>query len=458
MAIRSGHRTVPVAPLLALLFLHAGLWGQALSISPAAISLLGGGGLQNATVTVAAGTSWSASSNVSWITFPSGTSGTGSGTLAYQVAVNPSGTPARGGTITVTTTGGSATMSVNEAALVSGGPTAALLNPLTSGALPGQAQQTIQVQFTSPNGVGYLEYVQVFINNTQSSTNGCQVYYYPGYNQFYFVNNSTPTSVVLGPAGQVSGVHCSLNTGASSVVTSQSGITLNLALTLQPSAVGTQNMFLTAVDLADNFNTNGFSQATWSVYPEITQAPPTVALSAAPSGTSQTVSFQFSDGNGYTYLDELGVMLASNSSGLNSACLVLIWLPQLELYQAVNGNWNYIGWGNIGSGGTLGQAGTCSINLANSTISAPPANATPPNTTITVNLAMSMSGVPLPQYIYMSATDQVGRSVSNSLVGTWAGSAPAPTVAPTTQSYLGGGGTGTLAVTTGAWAGRRPAM
>lgn len=235
---------------------------------------------------------------MSWITFPSGSTGTGNGALAYQVAANPSGTQARSGTITVTTAAGSATLTVNEAALVSGAPTAAIMNTLT-----GQAQQTIQAQFTSPNGPAYLNYLSVLVNNTNNGWYACEVIYYPASQQAYFFpNGNAPLiPVTFGVAGTVSGVHCVLDTRASSVVTSQNGITLNLALTLQPSAVGTQNVFLYASDQTYASNPNYYSsQATWSAFREIDQVQPAVANGAIPVGTNQTVGLQFSDDNGFT--------------------------------------------------------------------------------------------------------------------------------------------------------------
>jgi hypothetical protein len=50
--------------------------------------------------TLGSSCSWTATTNASWITFTSATSGTGSGSVTYSVAVNGSGVP-RSGTITI---------------------------------------------------------------------------------------------------------------------------------------------------------------------------------------------------------------------------------------------------------------------------------------------------------------------------------------------------------------------
>lgn len=70
------------------------------SVSPASDSFAGNGGAGSFNVTVAAGCSWTATSNVGWINITSGSPGSGSGTVQYSVAANP-GPTIRNGTITV---------------------------------------------------------------------------------------------------------------------------------------------------------------------------------------------------------------------------------------------------------------------------------------------------------------------------------------------------------------------
>jgi hypothetical protein len=60
----------------------------AVSISPAVQSFAAGGGAGNVAVTAAAGCSWTAVSNVPWITILSGSSGTGNGTVSFSAAAN----------------------------------------------------------------------------------------------------------------------------------------------------------------------------------------------------------------------------------------------------------------------------------------------------------------------------------------------------------------------------------
>jgi hypothetical protein len=70
------------------------------SISPASQSFVSTGGPGSVSVTASSGCPWVATSNVSWINITSGSSGTGSGTVAFTVAAN-TGTSQRTGTMTI---------------------------------------------------------------------------------------------------------------------------------------------------------------------------------------------------------------------------------------------------------------------------------------------------------------------------------------------------------------------
>jgi hypothetical protein len=70
------------------------------SIFPTSQSFSSAGGSGSVNVTAPSGCPWTATSNASWITITSGSSGNGNGTVNYSVASNPSTTP-RTGTMTI---------------------------------------------------------------------------------------------------------------------------------------------------------------------------------------------------------------------------------------------------------------------------------------------------------------------------------------------------------------------
>jgi hypothetical protein len=70
------------------------------TVSPTSVAAAATGGAQSATVTAAAGCSWTAVSNAAWISVTAGSTGSGNGTVSYSVDANSS-TTSRAGTLTV---------------------------------------------------------------------------------------------------------------------------------------------------------------------------------------------------------------------------------------------------------------------------------------------------------------------------------------------------------------------
>jgi hypothetical protein len=83
------------------------------NLSPTSQSISASGGPASTGISTQSGCSWTAASNVSWLTIPSTSSGTGSGTVSYSVASNTATTP-RSGTMTI----GGRTFTVNQAGSV----------------------------------------------------------------------------------------------------------------------------------------------------------------------------------------------------------------------------------------------------------------------------------------------------------------------------------------------------
>jgi hypothetical protein len=92
------------------------------TLQPTSLSMPSAGGPGSVAITTNAGCSWTAASGATWITITPPASGSGSGSKAFTVAANTTGT-SRTGTITV----GAATLTVNQAA--AGAPCAPSINP-----------------------------------------------------------------------------------------------------------------------------------------------------------------------------------------------------------------------------------------------------------------------------------------------------------------------------------------
>ncbi len=101
-------------------------------ISSASQAVLPSGGAEvSASVTVASGCAWTASSSVAWVTILAGASGTGSGAVAFSVAANPGGV--RTGTVTVA----GQTFTVTQAGATTGSCTYTIGPPDVAIAAPG---------------------------------------------------------------------------------------------------------------------------------------------------------------------------------------------------------------------------------------------------------------------------------------------------------------------------------
>ena len=205
----------------------------------------------------------------------------------------------------------------------------------------------------------------------------CQIQYHAEYNGLYFIDSQAPALVVPGAPGQpINGVHCKLDASASSALlnpgSATAGVTLNLALALQPSALGVQNVYAQVYDSAGNYNSTSYnSLATWSVYPERTTSPPTVSMAQTPtSATSQVLHYKLSDGNGYTYIVHGGALLSSVGYGdPTPSCYFLLAPPNILFVEyALNGIKTFAGAGTIGTGGVVGSPGQCWVDLNNSKI------------------------------------------------------------------------------------------
>ena len=83
--------------------------GCSVSINPSDASPGSGASTGSVSVSAGNGCAWTASSNASWLTIPSGANGSGNGTVNYSVAANSEG--ARNGTLTI----GGKTFTVNQA-------------------------------------------------------------------------------------------------------------------------------------------------------------------------------------------------------------------------------------------------------------------------------------------------------------------------------------------------------
>jgi hypothetical protein len=151
------------------------------SISPTSVSVSGGASTGTVAVTGIAGCTWSATSAVSWITITAGAAGTGSGTVSYSVAANPTSSQRTGTltisghTFTVTQAGGCTYTTTPSATSVPAGATTGTASVTTTSGCAWTASSGVSwitiTSGASGTGSGTVAY-SVAANTSTSSRTG----------------------------------------------------------------------------------------------------------------------------------------------------------------------------------------------------------------------------------------------------------------------------------------------
>jgi hypothetical protein len=275
-------------------------------------------------------------------------------------------------------------------------------------------------------------------------TGACLAYHERATNAVYLLNDEGTNwmSRSLG-SGSLQNSSCSINLAGSSVSTSGSTLTLNLAVSFAPSFNGTKTVRMFA-NAAGSLSSGWQDRGTWTVNATLPSSPqpssppppepsstPTVqpgvsAVSMSPStgsGGSQAFSFQFSDSRGASNLLSEWVWF----SGGAGICMVYHERATNTVYLLNDAGtaWNARG---LTSGGSL-QNSSCSVALGSSSVSAS-------GNVLTLNLMMNFtSAFNGTKTVRMFANALGGLSSGWQDRGTWTVAAStAPSSTPTVQS------------------------
>jgi hypothetical protein len=322
-------------------------------------------------------------------------------------------------------------------------PTVTMLNVAPGGSYPSTTQQTISFRVDSALGIIGVNFI---LDNVWNGEDACDISYEPPYNEFDFYDSQGNLHIyTLGPSANpptASNNACTINLANSSVTVTPTSVTMNLAITLQPSSVGTQNVYISGVDNSWNFSLNdGVPRASWTAFNEITTAPPTYTLlNTLTTSNSQTLYFKLSDGNGYRYIDQTAeVMMGYDAVGVGGVCT--FWfrpaVGNVSLDSYSNGIDTNIGYGSFGQAWSPPYSGhPCSVDLVNSKLHTNPNPSLPdpdPNASLVTDMYLDLvvsldASLAHPLGVYSSDIDREGRGVFAShtfggtsafQVGTW---------------------------------------
>jgi DNA-binding beta-propeller fold protein YncE len=299
---------------------------------------------------------------------------------------------------------------VTQTFTVSAGPAVYSFSP-NSGT---GASVTFQTVFYDSNGAGDLNELLLQVNTSQTSANGCYVYYQPQGNHLYLSNNAgtawmTP-ALTPGVAGTASNSQCTLNAASSSVGSAGDNLTVSVALTFSATFLGLKNVYLYAAGLSGK-NSGWVKEGTWT---NPAAGPPSIVSLAPNSGSETSVTFQavYSDPNGAADLS--AVLLQVNATQSSSHACYVYYQPQGNLLYLANDAGS--AWMTPGlTPGVSGSASNsrCTLNAAASSVATAANN-------LTLNVALGFSGTFIgSQNVYLYAAAYSGLNSGWVKEGTW---------------------------------------
>ncbi len=293
------------------------------------------------------------------------------------------------------------------------------------------ASQTFAFVFSDPAGAADINSAQIVINSSLATANSCFFYLYAsGSNILYLANNAgaLQSSLQVGATGTLQNSQCAVNVGASSVASSGTNFTLNLAVSFTAAFAGSKNiyMYVQNATVGSAFTQKG----TWTV-PAVSGPVPVSVTPNSGSGSSQTFAFTFSDPAGAADINSAQIVINSSLATANSCFFYLYASGSNILYLANNAGTLQSGL-QVGATGTL-QNSQCAVNVGASSVASS-------GTNFTLNLAVSFTAAFAgSKNIYMYVQNAtVGSAFTQE--GTW--TVPAPS-GPVPVSVTPNSGSGT---------------
>ncbi len=276
------------------------------------------------------------------------------------------------------------------------------------------ASQTFSFVYSDGAGVSALSSLLALINGSLSGPGSCDVTVDPVHDNLWLLNDGASAwlgPITLGTAGTVQNSQCTVNGSGSSVATTATTVTVNMAVTFQSAFAGAKIVYGNAVDTSAH--SAGWTQlGTWTVATIVSQLPQVVSVSpSSGSGTSQTFSFVYSDSAGVSAFNSLLALINGSLSGPGS-CDVTVDPVHSYLWLLNDGASAWLGPITLGTTGTV-QNSQCTVNGSGSSM-------VTTATTVTVNMAVTFqSAFAGAKIVYGNAVDNSGHSAGWTQLGTW---------------------------------------
>jgi hypothetical protein len=256
------------------------------AVEPVTVTIPASGGARSFAVTTAiSATAWTATATVPWVTFPSGATGTGNGTVSYTVAPNTGS--ARSALIRVN----SANFSILQEAGSNTGIPNGIPAFVSTRDLGAGRREFI---FRDSNGATDLGVLNILINRSLDGRAACYVAYNAATEQFFLVDNAG-TGLLELPAtpstAAVENSQCKIERSSVAVVRSVDRLTLTLTIQLGLAFRGPLAVYAAARDRAEaNSGWQSAAVIQTNLATGILAAGPNVPFDISLS-TGQTVSY-----------------------------------------------------------------------------------------------------------------------------------------------------------------------
>ncbi len=288
------------------------------------------------------------------------------------------------------------------------------------------ARQVFSFLFSDPNGAADLLWTQMLVNSPLNITNGCYLHYNRSYNVVYLRDDASTAwlgPVPLGTATTLENSQCIVNVGTSSRNVARNSLaenaaevagtdmTVNLDLSFKTAFSGPKSVYMYAQDLA-GLSSGWQNRGTWTGSVGSPVAPTTVSVTpSSGSGSRQTFSFLYSDGNGFTDLPWTQ-MLVNNVLSIFNGCYVHYDRAFNAVFLRDDGSTTWLGPVTLGAATTL-ENSQCVLNAATSSASGATTN-------LTVNLDLSFK----PAFagtkgVFMQTQDTGGLATGWQSEGAW---------------------------------------
>ncbi len=277
--------------------------------------------------------------------------------------------------------------------------------------------QIFQFTFSDPDGWNDLAVVNILINFWLDGRQACYLAYVPASRSLLLVNDAGdaggPYQGMTLPSGQTIGnSQCAINGAQSGVAESGETLTLTLAIGFQTGFGGTKVVYLAARDTAGN-NSGWQRLGVWSV-PVSGSVSPAVPGMSTPRGSGTgpvSLTFQFSDADGWQDLDVVNVLINDWLDG-RYACYLAYSRPLGVLYLVNDGGTALLPSLSLGSSATVSNT-QCTVYGTGTSASGSGSTLA---LTLRIEFAPTFSGN---RVLYAAARDMANHNSGWQAAGTW---------------------------------------